>query len=398
MFSRRLKTGYFVLEGLNSFATTLYFYYFYFFMEKAFGFGNRANLSLAALSGFFYAAFSLLAGRFTERFGYFTALKIGFFIMLGSVTAGVLLGRAQGAVPWMIITMSLTVLGMCFTWPALEALVSSNEDRPGVQHMVGVYNIVWAGTGALAYFTGGAFLDTFGLNTLFYFPAAIVVVQLALVFWLETQCQPPIPAPPEQPAPVPLETSMHLPRRLRSFLRMAWLANPFAYIAINTLVAVVPGLARRFELSTMLAGFFCSLWCFARLGTFILLWYWTGWHYRFRWLLAAYLTLIITFTAILTVPNLTVLVCAQLLLGIALGLIYYSSLFYSMDLSDTKGEHGGIHEAAIGFGNFAGPAIGAAALALLPQYSNAAAFSVSGVLLLGLGGLLTLWRTGKTGT
>ena len=45
MFSRRLKTGYFVLEGLNSFATVYYFYYFYFFMQTEFGFGNKANLA-----------------------------------------------------------------------------------------------------------------------------------------------------------------------------------------------------------------------------------------------------------------------------------------------------------------------------------------------------------------
>ena len=57
---------------------------------------------------------------------------------------------------------------------------------------------------------------------------------------------------------------------------MAWLANPFAYIAINTLIAVMPGLAARLHLTPMLAGFACSLWCFARLGAFVLLWLWTA--------------------------------------------------------------------------------------------------------------------------
>ena len=138
---------------------------------------------------------------------------------------------------------------------------------------------------------------------------------------------------------------------------MAWLANPFAYVAINTLVAVIPGLAGRLRLSTTLAGFCCSVWLFARFGTFFTLWLWDGWHYRFRWLLLAYLALIGAFTAILTVPSVAVLVLAQLVFGAAVGLMYYSSLFYSMDVGDTKGEHGGLHEAAIGLGNFAGPAV-----------------------------------------
>ena len=35
MHLRRHKTGYFVLEGLNSAATVYYFYYFYFYMEQS---------------------------------------------------------------------------------------------------------------------------------------------------------------------------------------------------------------------------------------------------------------------------------------------------------------------------------------------------------------------------
>jgi putative Mn2+ efflux pump MntP len=46
----------------------------------------------------------------------------------------------------------------------------------------------------------------------------------------------------------------------------------------------------------------------------------------------------------------------------------------------------------IGLGNFAGPAVGAASLYLLPQYANSGALAVSGLLLLGLGGLLAIWH------
>jgi len=69
-------------------------------------------------------------------------------------------------------------------------------------------------------------------------------------------------------------------------------------------------------------------------------------------------------------------VLAQILFGGAIGLIYYSSLFYSMDVGETKGEHGGIHEAAIGLGNFAGPAMGAMSLYLWPHQANGSAFAV----------------------
>ena len=84
MYSRRLKTGYFILEGLNSAATVYFLYYIYFYMEKVFGFGNKANLCLAALNGATYALLAWKGGRFAQRFGYFTALKIGLGVMAGA--------------------------------------------------------------------------------------------------------------------------------------------------------------------------------------------------------------------------------------------------------------------------------------------------------------------------
>jgi MFS family permease len=419
MSPRRLKPAYFLLEGANSFATTFFSYYFYFYMGKEFGFGNQANLLLAALSGGLYAVLAWCGGRFAQRFGYFTSLKAGFLAMAGSLAWGM----AANA-PWgLILVMAGMVFGMCFTWPALEALVSEDETRAGLQRMLGIYNIVWAGTGALAYFSGGAMLETLGPRSLFYVPMTIQLGQLGLTFWLERQASRRAAGEPSreagddsvlpgsrvgeapetlatarsglaavllEPAVAGAELHPHASSKTASFLRMAWLANPFAYVAINTLVALIPGIARRLELSTMVAGFCCSAWCFARFAAFFGLWFWTGWHYRFRWLLLAFVALAGSFATLLLAPSLAVLIIAQVFFGGALGLIYYSSLFYSMDLSDTKGEHGGIHEAAIGVGNCVGPAVGALSLYLLPQYANSSALGVSGLLGLGLCGLVAI--------
>ena len=96
----------------------------------------------------------------------------------------------------------------------------------------------------------------------------------------------------------------------------------------------------------------------------------------------------LAFAAILAVPNLAVVLVAQVLFGAAIGLMYYSSLFYAMDASDTKSEHGGIHEAAIGIGNCLGPAAGAAALWLAPNNPSMDVWAVSSLLTIGLGGLI----------
>jgi MFS family permease len=105
--------------------------------------------------------------------------------------------------------------------------------------------------------------------------------------------------------------------------------------------------------------------------------------------------MVATFAAIVTAQNLTTLVVAQLVFGLATGLIYYSSLFYSMDVGETKGEHGGFHESAIGMGNFAGPAVGAISLTIWSGNPFSGAIAVSGLLLTGFCGLLTVWKRGQ---
>src|SRR5712672_2849655 len=109
MSSRQLKTGYFILEGLNSFATVYYSYYLYFFMQKEFGFDNKANLTLAAFNGLICMFAAWWGGKFAQKFGYFTALKLGFAIMMLAMAVGPQLHGIASQ----IVIMSVTVIGMC---------------------------------------------------------------------------------------------------------------------------------------------------------------------------------------------------------------------------------------------------------------------------------------------
>ena len=378
--TRKLQAAYFQIEGLNSFATVLYLNYLYFLTRDRFGFGNQRNLALAALLGLVYTIAAWQGGKFAQRRGYFPALKAGFIVLGASYLAGLICHGAMGEI---VAAMGVTV-GTCFIWPALEALVSEGEPVALLPHAIGLYNVVWAVANASAFFIGGTLIKMFGFQVIFILPLALTLVMLTMTLRLQKQAVNLAHDSRDQPAVV-LPVDSHRPTLpvAKRFLRMAWLANPFAYIAINTLIAVIPGIAAKFQLSPMLAGFVCSLW------------HWTGWHYKFRWLAAAFAMLIVSFATILMSPNLIVLVVAQLFFGAAIGLIYYSSLFYSMDAGDAKGEHGGIHEAAIGLGNCLGPAVGAAALEFLPQVQNSGAIAVSVLLCGGFAGLIAIWKRAK---
>src|SRR5258708_5628779 len=107
--------------------------------------------------------------------------------MIVALSMGLAARTASGQVGVMV----LTVVGMSFTWPTLEALVSEGEPRLGLQHMVGIYNVVWAATAALGNFSGGAMLEKLGLASLFCVPIAIHLTQLAVTVWLQSRATLP---------------------------------------------------------------------------------------------------------------------------------------------------------------------------------------------------------------
>ncbi len=395
MYSRKVKNAAFVLEGLNSVSTTLYFNYLFFHMRAEFGFTNQGNLFLCAVNGAVYMAMAWFGGRVGQRRGYFTALGTGFTVM----GVAMLVASRVRSVEGCFAAMVLWTLGMCFTWPNLEAVVSERESPLRLQRLLGIYNVVWAVSSGLANFVGGALLEKLGRESIFLVPAGLHVVQLVILAWMRKTASPARKGD-EEPAVSSVGLSPE-PERWRgsvppeTFLKMAWVANPFAYVAINGLIPVIPRLAERFELSPMFAGFVCSIWFFARAAAFLLLWHWTAWHYRFRWLAGSYVAVALSFATLLASTRLWMLVAAQLVFGAGVALLYYASLFYSMDVGETKGEHGGIHETALGAGVFAGPALGAASLRFFPGSPNMNAWAVTLLLMGGFACLVVLRQRGR---
>jgi MFS family permease len=387
---RTLKFWYFALAALNTLGSTWFGSYIFFFLRDRFGYGNRENLWVSALYGFVYMLAAWQCGKFAQRRGFITSLKVGF----AGLTIMMVVGALMNSVFGIMCALVGYTIALLFTWPALEALVSENETRAGVQHNVGIYNCTWALAGALSYFVGGTLYDRFGHAAVFWIPAGIFALEFAIAVWLGKQKGRGSGVEGEKAVELPVQPekeAFRQPVSPKTFLQMAWLSNPFAYVGIYTVIAVMPGVANKLGLSPTRVGLFCSVWWFARLATFVLLWQWKAWHYRFRWLLASFIMLIGGFMGLLLAHQLWLVVVAQLFFGFGTGLIYYSSLFYSMDVGgETQGEHGGLHEAAIGLGVFAGPAVGAAALQWLPQHSGSGVFAVSVLLLCGFGGLLGL--------
>lgn len=372
-----------LVEFINSYAAVYYANFLFFYVRDRFGFSGFENLLLAALSGFIYIFAAWQGGAFAERYGYVRGLYTGLIGVAISLAAGLITDSVAGQV----IVFAAWTVSICFTWPALEAIVSEGGGAR-LSDRVGIFNVTWAVGAAVAYFTAGLLLERLGMASLFWLPLSLVALEVVLVFLAAR-----LRKREETLAPVAEEAEeAGKPADSRRLLHMAWLANPLAYVAINTALPLIPSISEGLGLSTGTAGIVCSTWMFARLAAFGILWRWTGWHYHVAWLIAAFAVMAACFAGFVHAQSVAMLLAAQVGFGLSIGLVYYSSLFYSMHASEEKGAHGGLHEAMLGAGLFVGPACGAASLMLFPSLA-VATWPVAGLLVAGLAGLAWMGRS-----
>lgn len=382
------KALFYLIELINCYAAVYYSNFLFFYLRRTFGFSEAENLLTAALSGFVYIIAAWQGGKMAQRYGCVRTLYLG----IGGVIFSLVLGLIVTTPAAQVMVFCLWTLGVCLIWPTLETLVTERSGS-SLPKMVGIYNVVWAGGVAVGYFTAGLLIEKFGMASVFGLPLGLMIVELALV---------PLAARLRKKESdlefreEPLASAVH-PADTKRFLRMAWIANPFSYVAINTVVPLIPSIAEKLDLSTGMAGIVCSVWMFARLAAFWVLWQWTGWHYRFRWLAGSCLVMIACFFVILMTHSIAWLLVAQAGFGLSIGLVYYSSLYYSMNVTENQAANAGLHEAMIGAGLFIGPAFGAATLYFLPGAIGSGVWSVGGLLCAGFSGLVFVryYRGGK---
>jgi MFS family permease len=114
--------------------------------------------------------------------------------------------------------------------------------------------------------------------------------------------------------------------------------------------------------------------CFVFLGATV------WWHTRPRALLIAAIILFASFLGVTLIPSMPAMVLWQIVMGIAMGLIYSASLYFGMVLSDGSTAQNSYHEALIGLGSILGPGCGALASLLRPGDPHAAIIAVAAIL------------------
>jgi MFS family permease len=378
----------FIIEGVASVGATLLTVGIFFFTEHRFQWDLKRNFMLACGQGAVYVISALGANALGGRWGRRRAL-IALYALAAAVTMLPLLLKSAPLIVVLVLLSYNVIMGA--GWPLLESMVSSDVDAREMSRRLGLYNVVWAGTGAVALAINGTIIQLWAPGV--FLTAAIMHAGTALMMALLVSPSRPrkasvaAAAPAAHPEPEP-----ELLAQRRLALWLSRISLPATYMVIYAIAAMMPLLPAMRDMPTSTKTVIGSIWLVTRWVAFWALGATTFWHTRPRLLLWAACAMLAAFLGISVRPSdlfpsadlpawidLLSMILWQGILGVALGMIYSGSLYFGMVLSDGSTEHGGYHEALIGLGSVLGPGVGLLAMTISSRGIRAGIIGVAAI-------------------
>ena len=373
----------FSAEAANAAAGTLLTVGVLFYMTHRFGWTARENFAVAVLQGTLYVCGALSAKRLADRWKRIAALQMLYAVMpLLALAAGFCATANRAVITAIIVAIETGMIGT--SWPLLESLVSAAGYSSQLSRRLGWYNIVWAVSGAIALAASGAIIQHLPPWAFFGIVAAVQITAGAMITLRRLLRARIVVEQTAASEAVAGKTESSVEESAAGRLRLAlWLSRislPSTYVIIFSLAPALPTLDAIGRLSPTLATMQCSIWFVARAAVFIVLGNATFWQRRPVLTLIAGVTMLAGFLGTIVSGSLTgsdygiglgaalmFMAMAQILLGLSLGMIYASSLYFGMAVSHGSTKHGGYHEALIGLGQVLGPIVGVTAQLIHPN-------------------------------
>jgi MFS family permease len=348
--SGKLSIGrYYAIEGLSSFAVSIFQQGIFFWAAARHGFNATQCLLLGATQGLAYVVFAKFGGAVSSRLGYDRIIQL---TMIGTAATNLLLWHLG----WRWIPYCIMGLFIAFTgpfWPSAEASVLHARSRLSAPQRLGLYNVTWATLGAFGFFACG-FIVSRNLDAVVWLPGIVMASQLLFYIFRVRMNAPAVEAVVAHDGNASLDAATK-----RKFMHLHWLANSLAYFLVSGFSAILPQLGEKLGLTASAMIWLTCSYVFIRAFSFVVLMKWEGWHYRTGWSLASIWVSLACAAVMFFASQPALVLAACIVFGFALALTYSGSLYYSMNYGDNKGEHGGLHEAILGSGILFGPLVGA---------------------------------------
>jgi DHA1 family tetracycline resistance protein-like MFS transporter len=306
----------------------------------------------ASISTLFYVFFSRIFGKLSDRIGrkrvpQIAALCFSLLYFLMPQTK---------SLTQLLIMFPFTGLILSAYWSPYEAWIGELEDKRPLEKRVRMFNLAWTGGVMIGYATGG-YMQEINYTIPFYFAGigsflAMTVLSL-------------------QPKPIKLknahnsehfETPEFISQQqlTTKFLHISWIAIFFCWITISVLRYIFPKLITEIEMSASAYSLLMLVWSGTQWIMFYILGATKRWHHKFSIIAMSQILGCIGFIIIYLTNFPALWVVALIFIGIQSGMIYFSSIYYSLSGHADRGNKSGWHECILASGGLIGPFIAGA--------------------------------------
>ena len=314
--------------------------------------GGALELGLVpAIGSLVYIVCAPLAGRWSDRLGR-TQLCLGGGVVL--IACALLAWLAQ-RLDLLLALQALMGLGKALYWPPVQATIGDLSPAGLRVAVLGRFNVAWSGGKALGFVAGGLLLVAGGFQITYLAGAVCVGVAFALLpkgrlvaaaAGEATAAARTAPGPADAPDDA---------LTLRAFRAMGWTANTAAYAILGILTHHLPQWFAHRGWDAGRYGWFLGAILASQTAVFVLLagpvrLVWSAWR---LWSPQAFGVLAVA--AVPVLPAFPWLLAVAPLIGLACGVSYAASIFYSLEIPADRGRNAGIHEGLVGAGGLLPP-------------------------------------------
>ena len=242
-----------------------------------------------------------------------------------------------------------------FFWPPLQAWLAEAGGRERLAERLGMFNLSWS-LGIMVGPMIGGFL--YAIDYRLPWCYAIGTNSFLVLLLLLSREPAPCPAPAEAGSAWVAKAGPGRRDNAAEFLSLGLWANFVCWFCLSNVQSLYPKLAVMRGFSPQLIGFLLFMVGLAQSVFFIILRASRAWHFRYGPLVAVHGVAAAGMLIIFAVRSVPLLAISFSMVGIGLGLSYYSSIYYSLCGEGEAGRMTGIHELMVGSAFFLGPLTG----------------------------------------
>ncbi|MFQ5808267.1 MAG: MFS transporter [Armatimonadota bacterium] len=310
------------------------------------------QLGIIGSSPFAYTLACLFSGRLSDRLGRRAVAAVGcvlagcgYFVIPHTPTLTALFG--------IVVSISFS---MALIWPPVQAWLSEQPDRRPLSSSVGIFNVAWTvGLAAgLILGSGLAELDP-ELYLTCYAAGGLALFSILILYAIRADGRPVEDA---RVAKAPRAGTA-------TFMYMSWVLNFASWFTSGCVRALLPKLTRETHVDDTTLGWLLASVMIGQTLMFVILQRTDKWQYRLEPLLLLPCGSAVGMLLLHIGGGPRVWALGLPLVGLACGMTYYGSLFYTLaNSAKGRGRATGFHEAVLGGGILFGPLLGGASVPL----------------------------------